>query len=98
MSEPIQFRVTKHMLIRTRKPSSYCPHNAMQLNVEERTVTCTTCNEELDPYEALRILAQRTWWEENARERALEQEEKRVRKVQTAAVEHLYAAGVTPEK
>ena len=100
MSDPIPFKpapVQTHSLTRVRKKSP-CPHRALILNIEEREVRCKNCEVVLDPYQALETLCSRIWWEENARERQLEYDAKRVSKVQRIAIEHLHATGVTPEK
>jgi hypothetical protein len=75
-----------------------CWHNSMTVHPDSRTVTCDECEEELDPIEALLVICRKIWWQENQRERELEYEERRVRKVQAAAIMHLHAAGITPEK
>lgn len=99
MSEPIIFKPIdgKHELTRKNRVRNSCPHYAIEFDPDERTVNCKACQTPLDPFEALRILATRIWWEENKREREIETEEKRVARVQKAAIEHLYAAGFTPE-
>jgi hypothetical protein len=79
-----------------KKP--HCDHRQMLIVEKKNIVECKSCGEELTPMEALLIVAREIWWTENARERQVEHDEKRVTKVQTAAVEHLHAAGITPEK
>lgn len=74
-----------------------CMHNALTVHPDSRTVTCDDCKDEVDPIEALLIVCRKIWWQENGRERELEYEEKRVSKVQAAAIMHLYKMGITPE-
>lgn len=91
---------TLHSL--NKKPTDYtrpfCQHNALVLDEERGMVQCDNCKEEMSPLEALKILCQRVWWEENTRERQLEYDTKRVSKVQVAAFLCLFEAGITPEK
>jgi hypothetical protein len=75
-----------------------CDHGALIVSEEERTVHCEKCKVQLDPIQALLVLCQSVWWKEKAEQDKLEYEEKRVSKVQYAAIAHLYEAGVTPEK
>jgi len=103
MSEIIEFSpkapaVESHSLTQKRKPLSSCQHNALVLDAERAMVRCKNCGEEMSPVEALQILCRRIWWEENARERQLEYDAKRVGKVQSAAFLCLFEAGITPEK
>lgn len=86
-----------HSLV-VRRKNLNCPHNAMKIHPDARTVTCDACGDEVDPIEALLIVASKIWWQESARERDLKNEQRRVEKVQYAAIAHLYAAGITPEK
>jgi hypothetical protein len=75
-----------------------CEHNALELDERRGLVICEHCADEMSPLEALKTFARHIWWEENAREREMEHQIKRVSKVQKAALEYLFRAGITPEK
>ena len=97
----IQIRPQKHSLRKKswhEKKFNPCHHNQLVINEDRGVVTCETCAEEMSPLKAIVLLCSKIWWEQNAEERRIEIDEKRVAKVQTAAIEHLYAAGMTPEK
>jgi hypothetical protein len=103
MSEIIEFNPkTPAIHSLTKKGPDYsnriCQHDALIVDEERGMVKCTPCGEEMSPLEALKVLCRRIWWEENGRERQLEYDAKRVSKVQTAAFQCLFEAGITPEK
>jgi hypothetical protein len=76
----------------------HCEHNVLEVDERRGVVICKTCGDEMSPLEALKLLYRTIWWEENTRERQIEYDQKRVSKVQVAALICLYEAGVTPEK
>lgn len=90
--------VRKHKLSQKKKESDLCSHGNMTVDFKLRTVTCNLCGKEIDSFEALQILCQKAWWEGNTLDAQLEYEEKRVKKVQYAAVAALYEMGMVPEK
>ena len=88
----------KHTLRRKRHVYEECDHRQLCITDGQSKITCDLCKKEIDPLKAVIILADGLWWEEHRREAQLEYDTKRVTKVQAAAIEHLYAAGITPEK
>lgn len=97
---PVQQPHAKHSL--DRKPKDYskpfCQHSSLLVDPDKRTVECARCKEILDPINAFLVVCSKLWWEKQAEERQIELDEKRVAKVQKAAVEHLVRAGITPEE
>jgi hypothetical protein len=98
----VQIRPVTHTLREKRRgidtPYNPCIHNSLMIDEDRGVVTCKTCEEEMSPLRAMLLMCRRIWWEQNIAERKIELDAKRVAKVQTAAIEHLYAAGITPEK
>ncbi|SRR6266404_6845736 len=90
--------VRKHRLTKKRAEYDSCQHGNLQVDFKLRKVICLLCNKDMDPFDAFEILCQKTWWEEQRREGELEYEEKRVKKVQYAALRALFDMGVTPTK
>jgi hypothetical protein len=92
--------VRKHKLVKkTITFDAYaCQHGHLIVDLKLRKVRCSLCDKDIDPFEALEILCRKTWWDENRLEDQVEYEEKRVKKVQYAAVVALYEMNVTPEK
>jgi hypothetical protein len=89
---------TKHKLDRVARRGDYCPHTHVVVVEEERKVVCSVCEKEIDPIDALLMISRNLWWQNQAKERELELEEKRVSKVQAAALACLYRAGIGPEQ
>lgn len=102
MSNVTAFRKRKHRIDRLRpKPDPgrpRCEHSHLLVSERRCTVSCKDCEEALDPLEALLIVAQPKWLEEWACELAIERDVKRVSRVQRAAFQCLYEAGITPER
>lgn len=88
----------KHEIKEAPGSYGYCQHESIVFSVKERTVTCGLCNKTLDPFDALQILGRKTWWEMHRVENEIEFAEKRVRKVQCAAITALYDFGIDPEE
>jgi len=97
----VEIRPAKHSLREKRWPDKKynpCYHNQLVIDEDRGVVTCETCSEEMSPLKAMLLLCRKIWWENNIAERQIELDAKRVAKVQSAAIEHLYSAGFTPEK
>jgi hypothetical protein len=98
LKDGTQGPVRKHKLKVKRTTYDACQHGHLIVDLKLRKVRCGLCDKDVDVFEALEILCRKAWWEENRLEAQLEYEEKRVKKVQYAAVAALYEMNVTPEK
>jgi len=88
----------RHDIRRKRELHRGCLHPAFLVDQEGGKVFCKQCEKEIDPIETLLIVGSALWRNEWKRERDVEDEQKRVSKVQKAAVECLFNAGITPEE
>ena len=96
--QPKLFVKGRHRLKRAPHRITECWHNHILIDPYARQVSCGDCQVVLDPIDALMTLTRKTWWELEMAEGKLEYEEKRVQKVQYAAVKALFEMGMTPEK
>lgn len=94
---PVEEKAEQHRII--RKPRDGCAHYlSFLVDGDAGKVFCSACKAEIDPMTALVRIAQASWRAEWSREQQVELEEKRVKRVQKAAIQHLFDAGITPEK
>lgn len=91
-------RPKRQHVLRADGGFSTCMHGSITFSEQKRTVECGLCGRTLDPFEALKILSRPEWWAASSEERRLELEEKRVTKVQCAAISALYDFGIDPEE
>jgi hypothetical protein len=90
--------VRKHKLTKKAATWDVCQHGNLIVDLKLRKVRCGLCDKDVDPFEALEILCRKTWWDENRLECQVDYEERRVKKVQYAAIAALYDMGCTPER
>lgn len=93
--------MAKLIEIRRTNPKG-CPHYSFLIDEVDRVVNCGQCREQIDPLDALMILAndmvlaKDIWWKEHGDQNSFSPEQQRVTKVTKAALELLYDIGVSP--